>query len=312
MIRSAAFWFVSALLQDPVMPRVPIPAQLGVSLSADTVTVGEQFVAIIRVRGPSKSTIEFPQGVDSAIAALPTGMQLVGRPVGQRIPDSTGTTVSTAYRLAAWDVGIQPLGLTAIRIVSGSDTGYVSLADRTVFVRSVLPADSTQQKPKPARPPIGIAAFDWKPLMIAALALAIAMLFWRAWIWYRNRRDRLADPFENAEAAFAKVQALRLIESGQAASHVAMMTDVMREYLAARIESIDKSHTSSELLAASAGLRSSTQGLGELLWRTDLVKFANMAVEADEAHRLGESARAIVRAVERAIVEKERATEKAA
>ncbi len=303
---------VSSLIQDPVAPRTAITAQLGVSLSADTVTVGDQFVAIVRVRGPRGSTIEFPQGIDSAISSLPTGMQLVGKPVAQQIPDSTGTTASTAYRLSAWDTGAQPLGLGAIRIVAGADTGYVSLADRSVFVKSVLPADSTLHDPKPARAPIGIAAFEWMPLVIAAVALAIAMLLWRVWIWYRNRRDRLADPFAIAEAEFVRIEALRLIEGGQAGSHAAMMTDVMREYLAARIDAIDRSHTSSELLAVSRDLRASGQGLGELLWRTDLIKFANMPVEADEAHRLGESARAIVRAVESTMLESERATEKAA
>ncbi len=304
--------FLAVLFQDPGVQRTSIPAQLGVSLSSDTVTVGDQFVAVVRVRGPRGSTIEFPQAIDSSVTVLPTGMQLVGKPVTQQIPDSTGTTVSTAYRLTAWDTGPQPLGLGDAMIVSGSDTGYVSLGDRSVFVRSVLPADSTLHDPKPARAPIGIATFDWKPLLLAALALAIAMLIWRAWIWYRNRRDRLADPFAIAEAEFARVEALRLVEGGRPGSHAAMMTDIMREYLAARIDSIERSHTSSELLAVSPDLRASSQGLGELLWRTDLIKFANMPVEGDEAHRLGESARGIVRAVESAMIEQEKATEKAA
>lgn len=313
MTSSVAFALIlGALFQDPVVPRTAIPAQLGVSLTSDTVTVGAQFVVVVRVRGPQGSTIEFPQEIDSAVAAMATGMQLVGKPVTQQTPDSSGMTVSAAYRLTAWDVGPQPLGLGDVMIVSGSDTGYVSLGDRSVFVKSVLPADSLLHDPKPARAPIGIAAFDWKPLLLAALALTIAMLMWRGWIWYRNRRDRLADPFAIAEAEFARVEALGLVEGGQPGSHAAMMTDVMREYLAARIDSIDRSHTSSELLAVSHDLRASGQGLGELLWRTDLIKFANMPVDGDEAHRLGESARGIVSAVENAALEKERATEKAA
>jgi hypothetical protein len=47
--------------------------------------------------------------------------------------------------------------------------------------------------------------------------------------------------------------------------------------------------------------------MGELLWRTDLVKFAGVRVEPDEAERLGASARAIVKAVEDHLVEEEEA-----
>jgi hypothetical protein len=76
------------------------------------------------------------------------------------------------------------------------------------------------------------------------------------------------------------------------------MTDVMRTYLAARIPEIRSSHTSSELLAAAPRIHSVARGLGELLWRTDLIKFANVRVEPDEAERLGASAKTIVNAVE--------------
>ena len=299
------------LLQDPAA-QTRIPVQLGVSVTPDTVTVGQGFVAVIRVRAPRGATIRFPEASDSSANSSPTATSIVGKPVIQPQPDSTGTLASAAYRLAAWDVGPQSLGIGNIVVISGTDTGYVSVAERTVFVRSVLPADSALRVPKPPRPAIVITPFDWNPLLIAALVLAALMLLWRLWIWYRNRQDRQLDPFRAAERDFGRVEAMGLLAAGDAPRHAALMTDVLREYLAARVPGIERSHTSSEMLARSGDIHAPARGLGELLWRTDLIKFANNPVDAAEAERLGASARSIVRAVETMYVERERSREQKA
>jgi hypothetical protein len=301
---------LAALLQDPAATgRREIPAQLGVRIAPDTVTVGEHFTAVIRVRAPRGATITLPSTSDSAYAASPTATQLIGEPVIEPVPDSSGATISGAYRFAAWDTGIQQLGLPDIVVISGADTGYVSLADRTVFVRSVLPADTALHVPKPARPAIQLLPFDWRPLLIAALVLAAALLLWRLWIWFRRRRDRDLDPFSAAEREFDRVEAMGLIAAGEPGRHAALMSDVMRAYLAARVDGVAPSHTSSELLASAPHLHSHAPGLGELLWRTDLVKFANNAVDPAEADRLGSAARAIVRSVETWLREQEKTRE---
>ena len=284
-----------------------IPVQLGVRVSPDTVTVGERFIVVVRVRAPRGATIEFPEESDSAATTSPTATQMIGKPAVQSFPDSANVTVSAAYRLAAWDVGPQPLGIGSIQVRLGADTGYVSIADRSVHVRSVLPADSTLHVPKPPRPAIELLAFDWMPLLIAALVLAAAALAWRLWIWYRRRRARPLDPFNAAEREFARIESMGLVAAGKPELHAALMSDVMREYLSARVPGIERSQTSSELLATSGEIRAPAQGLGELLWRADLIKFARHPVPGDEAEKLGASARGIVRAVEEFLVAKDRA-----
>ncbi|MGE5748335.1 MAG: hypothetical protein ACM31F_00130, partial [Gemmatimonas sp.] len=72
---------VSLLLQvaspaAPAPPKAPVsrpdfPVQLGVNVTSDTVTVGQRFVAIIRVRAPRGATIEFPTASDSTSQASP-------------------------------------------------------------------------------------------------------------------------------------------------------------------------------------------------------------------------------------------------
>ena len=289
---------------------VPIPVQLGVSVSKDTVTVGERFIVVLRVRGPRGAAIEFPETMDSASLNSLTGMEMIGKPAFDTLPDSTSLTMSAAYRLAAWDVDLQHLGLPDVVVRYNGQTGYVSLADRGVFVKSVLPADSTLRVPKPARPAIEVPRFNWRTLVLALALIAAALGLWRLWIWYRRRKEAPLDPYNAAQREFARIEAMNLIPSGQGELHAALMSDAMREYLAGRVPEIERSHTSSELLAAGPRIQSSAAGLGEVLWRTDLIKFARIGVTSEEAEKLGASARAIVEAVEEQLVaEEERARE---
>ena len=292
---------------------VSIPVQLGVSVSTDTVTVGERFIVVLRVRAPRGAAIEFPETMDSASLNSLTGMEMIGKPAFDTVPDSSSLTMSAAYRLAAWDVDLQRFGLPDVVVRYNGQTGYVSLADRGVFVKSVLPADSTLRVPRPARPAIEVPRFNWRALLLALASIAAALGLWR--LWYRRRKEAPPDPYNAAQREFARIETMNLIPSGQGELHAALMSDVMREYLARRVPEIERSHTSSELLAAGAGIHSSAVGLGEVLWRTDLIKFARIGVTSEEAAKLGASARAIVEGVEEQLVaeeERARETEKAA
>jgi hypothetical protein len=275
-----------------------IPVQLGVSVTSDTVTVGERFIAVIKVRAPRGATIDFPVTSDSATLETPTATQIIGKPAIQTIPDTSATVMSAAYRLAAWDTGLQPLGLPDITVKLNGQTGYVSLKDRGVFVKSVLPEDSSQRVPKPPRPAMEIKPFNWLPFLYALIALAAALIAWRLWVWWRNRRNAPVDPFTAAEREFVRIEEMKLIENGEPERHAALMSDVMRRYLAARVPEIEASHTSSELLSSSGRIHDQAPGLGDLLWQTDLIKFAAMRSDSTQAQRIGEESREIVRKVE--------------
>jgi len=303
-------WLLALMLQGAApAPRVDIPVKLGVNVTSDTVTVGQRFIAIIRVHAPKGATIEFPTASDSASTASATATQLLGKPAIQSVPDTTGTTMSAAYRLAAWDIGLQGFGLPDVVVRLKGQTGYVSLADRGVFVKSVLPEDSTLRVLKPPRQPIVVPAFNWRPWLIALAALVLAAIIWRVWVWYRRRQLAPVDPFTAAEREFARIEAIGLIQTGEPERHAALMSDVMRAYLTARVSDIEPSDTSSELLAAAPEIHLAAKGLGELLWRTDLIKFAGLRVTPDEAEKLGAAARGIVRTVEDHLLAEEEAME---
>jgi hypothetical protein len=319
MMSFVLFWLLQIVPQarPPVARPVSslFPVQLGARVTPDTVTVGQTFIVLLKVRAPAGADIRFPLAVDSVVATSPTAAQIVGAPfVDSARTDSTGTTRSAAYRFAAWDVGPQPLGLGNIAVTVGGRTAYISLNSQTVFVRSVLPADTTLRQPKPPRPAIIIPPFNWLPWLALLAAILLALLAWWLWRWYRRRRAAPLPPFETAEREFERIEAMRLPETGEPERHVALMTDVMRDYLAARVEGVQRSQTTSELLTAAVPVRPHASGLEHLLTSADLVKFARQRVSPADAQAIGEHARTIVRTVDDHFrqLEKEKMEKKAA
>ncbi len=280
--------------------------QLGVRITPDTVTVGQRFIVLLKVRAPAGATISFPAGVDSTAGTSPKAPQIIGAPLVGSAPDLAGTTRIAAYRFTAWDVGPQRLGLGNIVVIVKGITEYVSLGEQSVFVRSVLPADTTQRQPKPPRPAIVLTPFNWWPWLALLAAILLALLAWWLWRAWRRRRNAPLPPFETAEREFARVESLRLIELGEPERHVAMMTDVLRDYLAARVEGVQRSQTTPELIVAAAPVHPYAGGLAKLLSHADLVKFARQRVTSSDAQALGAQARAIVRQVEDRFVQLEK------
>jgi hypothetical protein len=105
-----------------------------------------------------------------------------------------------------------------------------------------------------------------------------------------------------AEREFARVERLGLLEAGERGRFVALMVEVVRDYLALRVERAAPSLTSTELVRYLRTRRTMpVQRLATLLSEADLVKFARRSVTAERARELGQEARAIVREVEQVV-----------
>lgn len=293
---------------------VTVPVRLGVRVNPDTVTVGDQFTVLVRVRAPAGSTIEFPADIDSAATVALAANPVIAEP--KLIPAANGAPPTemeqvAGYRMAAWDIGSQQLALGEIIVRSGIAERRIPLASYTVFVRSVLPADTTLHVPKPARDLLAFAYPWWLKWLLLALGVLLALLLaWLAWRAYKRWKNRPVHPAAFAQREFYRIEKLGLPDKNEGALHVALMTDVMRNYLAARAEGVRPSHTSTELVRATraSGLLDQqwAAGLGELLDQTDLAKFAAWRVDAAQARALGADARAIVDAVESRFAEQDK------
>ncbi|MBA3889283.1 MAG: hypothetical protein H0X64_02025 [Gemmatimonadaceae bacterium] len=277
----------------------PDRVQYGVTQSADTVTVGDPFRIVVRVRAPLGTVIEFPAGPDTTGA-----VQLLDPPAPATQQDPQAVDQAATYRVAAWDVGTLPIAIGELIVRGPGGEQRITLPAESVHVRSVLPADSTERAPRPVRPVFGEAGIPW--WVWALVALAIALALYALWRWYRRRRRPVAvapeDAYARAQAEFERVDQLGLVEVGERGRHVALVVEVLRDYLQARYPDARLSHTSTELLLAMRGRDTiPSERLGALLAESDLVKFARRTVSTERARQLGLEARAIVEAVEQAV-----------
>jgi len=288
------------LLLQQVVTTVPpadlnqLSVQMGYRVKPDTVIIAQPFDLFIKVLAPKGVRFEFPLGPD-------TTSQNGVRPIelrGEKIVSMLGDTAVALYHLVAWDVGTQSLRFPDVRVTYGNQQRLVPLADATVFVKSVLPADTSLRIPKPPRPLIILPVFNWL-LWASLVAAAIALvLLWWAWRRWRNRPRPPIDPYVRAQQEFARIEARKHLDKNEAEDYVAAMIDVVREYLAARVPGVRRSNTTTELLTSmrpSDGVEAQLPGI---LDQADMVKFARASLNRDEAARTGALAKEIVDHVE--------------
>lgn len=290
--RRVAFGWVAALAGAAPIAAQQIPVSSGLTIEHDTVRIGDPFRVFVSIRAPQGATIEFPTAFDS------TGtVQSIDPRVVFTQTDSTGFRQNAVYRVAAWDIGRQPIRMPDITVRSGGATRIVSPPGHVVFVATVLPADSAKRIPKPARALFERSMIPW--WFWALLAAAIALLFGLWWWWRRRRRAEPAvvhvDPYARAQRDFQRIDGLGLVEAGERTRYVALVVDVLREYIADRFANAPLAFTSTELLTATRDARTLPHDrLMRILNEADLVKFAKRSVSADRARDMGLEARALV------------------
>jgi hypothetical protein len=284
----------------------PIPISMGVDLQPDTVTVGDPILLRVRIRAPIGSTIEFPQSIDSSAA-----IGMLARTVVDGPGDSASVEQIAGYRLAAWDVGSIPIRLADVIVRVGGTERVVPLGTIAVFVKSVLPEDSAKRIPKPPRPLMELPNWNWLWYLVAAIAALILAYF--LWRWGRRRRDRPIDPYAAAIAAMERIAAMRLIEQGEEARYTALVADVLRVYLSARVLGVRLSQTTKELLGLLGGpLAAERPRVSALLEYADLAKFARVRPASESAQRAGSEVRTILQSVEQTLRAFEEPKERAA
>ena len=293
---SRAVWWLRCLVAAsfalaPLQAQQAPSVRYGVTKSKDTVTVGEAFQIRVRVRAPADADVRFPENPDTAGTVQGRDPRTI-----EVVDTVQALDLVAVYRVAAWDVGRRPVTFDPIVVTYQGEDRPVPIEGVSVFVRSVLPADSALRVPKPARPLFETQPFPWWILALLAAIVAIALGIW--WWMRRRRRPRPAvviDPYARAIREFNRVEAMGLVGAGERTRYVALVVEVMRDYLAARHPDASLALTSRELVHA---LRRHPTVPMELLARvlheTDLAKFAGWTLNEQRARELAREARAIV------------------
>ena len=284
-----------ATTQPAAQPRI----RAGSVVRPETVTVADVFTYNVTVEVPRDARVEWPSINDSTAA--------VSQRAPARVRDEPAGDLrreTASYSLAAWDTGSVSLGLPDAVVRIGDQVIRVPLGAQ-VYVRSVLPGDTSQHVPKPARDLFARQVPWWEQWWLAAAVIgALALLYWL----YRRRRAPkvmrsapVLDHYARAMHDFERLDRLALADSGERGRYVALAVEVLRTYLTARVSSVTLSQTSSELVTA---VRDDTRvpvtRLAPLLGETDAIKFARYPITLERARELASEARGVVDDVERA------------
>ncbi len=277
-------------------PRV----RSGLLVRPDTVMVGDPFTLVVTVMVPASARIEWPVIEDTAAV------------VGMRAPVSVTSASdgpmrreTATYSLAAWDVGSLALGVPDPTVRYGTTTLRVPIDSARVFVKSVLPGDSSLHVPKPGKGMFPRVIPWWERWWPVAAVIAGLLLLW--WLFRRRKptKARTAaaplDVFARAIHDFERLDRLSLTDAGERGRAVALAVEILRSYLVARVPDAALSLTSSELLdATNLDERVPHERLFYLLDDADAIKFARRVVNGARAKELTGEARAIVEQIEAA------------
>jgi len=290
---------VSAMLVSAsVALAQQIPVKAGVTVAPDSVRIGDPFRVTVGVRAPVGASIEFPRVLDSTAT-----VQSLDPVTVRTSADTTAVEQYADYRVAAWDIETQPVRLAEAIVRYNGVERRIPLS-ASVFVASVLPADSAQRVPKPPRDLFELNPFPW--WLIAALIAAAIAGSLSTWWWIRRRRKPKAavvvDPYERAQAEFQRIESLRLLDAGERGRYVTLMIEVLRDYLAARYAEAALSLTSTELQRSVRGHpHVPEERLTRVLTDADLIKFARRPVSTERARELSREVRGVVHDVEQAL-----------
>lgn len=289
-------------------PSAAQPLRVGASRAPDTVRVGDPFRVLLRVAAPAGARVIFPTAADSTAP-----VEVIAGPQQRTVAvPGGGTDVTAEYSVVAWTTGAVPVALDSVAVRMGTVVRRVAMPPLGIFVRSVLPADSAQRIPKPAREPLPDFGRWWLRYAVIALgllALSAALILVARRRLQRRRAVRVAgdDPYGRALAGFAALDGRGLVALGEGGRHVALAIDLLRDYLVARFAGVvTASQTSGELEAALAPREEvPAETLTRVLAAGDLVKFAAAPVAAEHATRYATAARELVESTEAALRERE-------
>ncbi|MFA6166163.1 MAG: hypothetical protein WC700_06090 [Gemmatimonadaceae bacterium] len=287
-------WLVPAALllalQDPTGRPV-----VGVEVQPQSVAVGEPFTVRVRVRAAAGTVIRFPAVPDSSGSVEAVDPRAIEDRSTSTVFDQTAT-----YRFIAWEPGRRAVPLGGVRWEHGRTADTLAVGRLRVEVTSLLPADTAEQVPRPARAPLDPVPPWWRWALIAAGVLAIALMSWRAWRKRGTAGAAPLDAYADAQAGFAAVDALALVEAGEPGRAVLAYADVMRAYLTRRFPQATDGLITSEYAKALAdsALPILPEEVADVLETADAVKFAAAPVDAEGVARVARGARGVVRDVQ--------------
>ncbi|HEX9108855.1 MAG TPA: hypothetical protein VF832_16530 [Longimicrobiales bacterium] len=260
--------------------------QVRTGIMPDTATIGDVVRAVVRIELPAGWQVAFADSLavsDTVENAGRRSLDTTAQPGG-------GTQVTAFFPVTPWRVGDLPIPPVRLHVVGPGVDSLIDARLPSLHVRSVLPADTTKQQPKPPKDVVGPDRLLWPYILAAILALILlALLIW--WLVKRlRRRPVVVAPEERLTAReralrdLDRVRVAGLLEAGESKLFYVHSTIAVRRYLDALDPTWGADRTTSELIPRLRKLDLRVAAaLARLLDRADLVKFARLRPAQSEA-----------------------------
>jgi hypothetical protein len=257
-----------------------------------TVTVGDRFVSGLAVSVPAGTRVEVQVPKDSA-----DRWRVVGRATATAA-DTAWTRYLVVAPMVAWAPGIPDTLRATLKLTAASGAvSTVPVVFRLPAVRSVLPADSSKWRVRPPHDVWGPSR-DWR--LAAALAvialLLLALIAWLAAKLIRRRRRRMvpATARQRALALLERARTSGFVEAGNWKAFYTLVSEALRGLAFALDARWSTDLTSAELLEemrADGVDPEHADTLEQLLYVSDMAKFARHGRDSDDARRDLDAAR---------------------
>lgn len=260
----------------------------------DSIGIGDRFTYSIEVEKDLVQTVIFPNFAASAGEQFEL---IEDVPVDTLERDGRRLKLRKSFRLAAFQEGVQRIlpqvmyaDKNIIDTLYGEDT--LSLLVTTFEIDSTSHSifDIKPQKTLPFRFGEISGYLMWS--LVALVVLAIGLYV--AYRIMRHYGKSLSDifhpappmpPHEEAFRALERLYVLRLCQHDKHKLYYSTLTDILRRYIAARLEVGAMEMTSDEIIAAMRDVelpKKAAMDMADVLRAADLVKFAKAIPESDE------------------------------
>lgn len=212
-------------------------------VTPESPAIGEPIRIELRVRAPRGTLVRFPVLPDTGSRIEPLDPRSISATSAAGEVDETAT-----YRVIAWDTGAVDLRFGDVTLERDGRTTRYPVRVGALRIRSVLPRDSAQRSPKPARAPLDAPTMPWRWLVALAVLGGLGWWGWRRW----RRRHAAAASVDlgaavRARQGFAHLRALDLLSAGETGRHALAHVQVLRSYLAERWPALSTALTATEL-----------------------------------------------------------------
>lgn len=260
------------------------------SLNADSIFIGDRVEFTIKATGKAKFSLSLPELTDT----IPGGFYIIGKSTIDSSIKNNIRTFSVKLPVTAFNPGYAAVVRFPVFLKQDNNVDTIWVATDSLYVK-LVPHDTTLNDIKDIKPPIKepirlseVAPWAGLGLLLAAVIVLLIMYF-------RSRKQN--KPFLNLfkpkePAHVIALRELMLLEenkewaSENSKLYYTKLVDILRNYLEGRFQINAPEQTSSEILSEIARLDFDfspyIETLRELLFTSDLVKFAKHVTTIDE------------------------------